>query len=120
MDKETTILDLKLLVKKFCEERDWKQFHNAKELAIGMVTEAGELLQHFRFKTEHQINEMFKDNEKREKLTEEISDVLYFTLRLAQLYDVDLTTELKMKIQKNEGKYPINKVKGCNKKYSEY
>ena len=120
MDNKTSIHELKEKVRTFCEERDWDQFHNAKELAIGIVTEASELLEHFRFKSEEQVNDMFKSDSKRQELTEEMADVLYFLVRLAQRYDIDLTTELDNKIKKNNEKYPVDKVKGCNKKYSEY
>ncbi len=63
---------------------------------------------------------MFKDLKKREEISDEMADVLYFLLRLAQRYDVDLVTELNNKIKKNEEKYPVDKVKGLNKKYTEY
>lgn len=120
MDHQTNINEMKEKVKKFCEDRDWDQYHNAKELTIGMVTEASELLQHFRFKSEEQINEMFKNELKRQEISEEMADVLFFVVRLAQRYNLDLTTELNNKMQKNAEKYPIEKAKGCNKKYSEY
>jgi NTP pyrophosphatase (non-canonical NTP hydrolase) len=120
MDHKTNIHELKEKVRIFCEDRDWDQFHNAKELAIGIVTEASELLEHFRFKSEEQVNNMFKNESKKQELTEEMADVLYFLVRLAQRYEIDLTTELENKIKKNNEKYPIEKVKGCNKKYSEY
>tara|TARA_Y100000310_G_C20657456_1_gene802755 strand:+ start:66 stop:434 length:369 start_codon:yes stop_codon:yes gene_type:complete len=120
MDHKTSIHELKEKVRAFCEDRDWDQFHNAKELAIGIVTEASELLEHFRFKSEEQVNNMFKNESKKQELTEEMADVLYFLVRLAQRYDIDLTSELEKKIKKNNEKYPIDKVKGCNKKYSEY
>ena len=119
MDDRTNINKLKEKIKKFCEDRDWDQFHNAKELAIGMVTEASELLQHFRFKSEKQVDEMFQNESKRQQISEEIADTLYFIILLSQKYNVDLTTELNKKIQKNKEKYPINKVKGLNKKYNE-
>ena len=120
MDNHTTIQELKEKVKNFCEGRDWDQYHNAKELAIGIITEASELLQHFRFKSEKEIGEMFKNASKKQEISEEMADVLWFLLRLAQRYDIDLTQELKKKIQKNEKKYPVEKVKGSNKKYSEF
>ena len=120
MDDKTTIEELKEIIRQFCELRDWDQYHNAKELTIGIVTEASELLEHFRFKSENQVDAMFQDNSKRHELTEEMADIFYFLLRLAQRYDIDLTTELKDKMKINEKKYPIEKVKGCNKKYSEY
>lgn len=120
MDQKTSIHELKEKVKQFCEERDWDQFHNAKDLAIGISTEASELLQHFRFKSEKEVNEMFENELKRKELTEEMADVLYFLVRLAQMYNVDLTTELDNKMKKNNEKYPVERVKGCNKKYTEY
>lgn len=119
-DNKTTIRELKEKVRNFCEARDWDQFHNAKELAIGIVTEASELLQHFRFKSNNQVNEMFQDKLKKQEFSEEISDILFFILRLAQRYDIDLSLELENKIKKNGERYPVHKAKGSNKKYTEY
>lgn len=120
MDNKTTIEELKEIIRQFCELRDWDQYHNAKELTIGIVTEASELLQHFRFKSEDQVDAMFQNKSKRQELTEEMADVLYFLIRLAQRYNVDLSTELENKMKKNVERYPVEKVKGSNKKYSEY
>lgn len=118
MDNEYTIEMLKDIVGKFCNDRDWAQFHNPKDLAIGISTEAGELLDLFRFKDENQINKIM-NGEKREKVTDELADVLYFVLRFAQMNNIDLTTELKRKVALNELKYPIEKAKGCNEKYKD-
>lgn len=120
MDDKTTVQELKNKIRKFCEERDWDQFHNAKDLTIGIVTEASELLEHFRFKSNQEIEEMLNSPEKRRHISEELADALYFILRLAQRYNIDLATELNDKIVKNEKKYPIEKAKGSNKKYTEF
>ena len=120
MDNKTNIHELKENIRKFCEARDWDQYHNAKELAIGIVTESSELLQHFRFKSEKEVDEMLKDESKRQELSEEMADVLYFLVRLSQRYNIDLTTELNKKMKKNEERYPIEKAKGSNKKYNEF
>jgi len=119
-DKNTSISYFKKIVKEFSEQRDWDQFHNAKELTTGIVTESSELLQHFRFKSYQQVDDMFDDPKLREEISEEISDVLFFLIRLAQKYDIDLTTEFNNKMSKNKKKYPIDKVKGSNKRHSEY
>ena len=119
MDHQTNIQELKEKIKTFCDERDWDQYHNAKELTIGIVTEASELLQHFRFKSEKQVDEMFQNPSKRQEISEEMADVLYFIIRLSQRYNIDLTTELNKKLEKNAEKYPIEKAKGSNKKYNE-
>lgn len=120
LDSKMKIQELKEKVKKFCEERDWDQYHSPKELTIGLVTESAELLDIFRFKSEKQIEEMLKNYEQREKITEEIADIFYFLLRLAQKYDIDLSSELNKKMAKNAEKYPIEKSKGSNKKYKEF
>jgi len=118
-DTEKTLQEIKEVVKKYCEERDWDQFHGAKDLAIGISTEASEVLEQFRFKSKEEIEEMFKDPIKREKIEDEMADVLYFLSRLAQKYDVDLSEAFERKMKKSEEKYPIDKAKGSNKKYNE-
>ena len=107
-------------VKEFCEERDWDQYHNPKDLAIGLSTESNELLDLFRFKTESQMIEIMKSEEKRVQVSEELSDVLFFLLRFAQMYNFDLEKGLDEKLQKNNEKYPVEAVKGSNLKYNEY
>lgn len=119
MDKITTIQELKEKVQAFCEQRDWDQFHNPKELAIGISTEANELLQIFRFKSEADMQSLMA-SDKKQKVEEELADVLYFVLRFAQMNNIDLASAVEQKIQKNDAKYPAEKVKGCNKKYDEY
>ncbi len=119
-DEVRNIQEIKDFVKKYCEERDWDQFHNAKELAIALSLEASELLEPFRFKSEKEIEELFKDSKKREEIEDEMADVLYFLVRLAQKYDVDLSEAFDRKMEKSAKKYPIDKAKGSNKKYNEF
>lgn len=118
-DNKATINELKNIVKKFCEEREWDQFHNPKDLAIGISTEANELLDLFRFKSDAEINEIMQNYKKREKIGEELADIFYMALRFAQRFDFDISNELKEKMKKNVDKYPIEKAKGSNKKYNE-
>ncbi len=117
-DNNTNILKLKDVVKEFCEERDWDQFHNPKDLAIGMSIEASELLEFFRFKNEDEIKEIFS-SDKRQKIEGEIADIFYGLLRFAQMNDIDLSSALLNKLKKNSEKYPVSKAKGSNKKYTE-
>ena len=118
-DSSTTIAELKVAVKKFCDARDWDQFHPPKDLAIGVSTEAAELLDLFRFKTEKQIATMLSEPKKRDAIAEELADTLYFLLRFAQMNGFDLSDELIKKLKKNDEKYPVEKAKGSNKKYNE-
>ena len=76
-DSSTTVKELKDKVQKFCEERNWDQFHNPKDLAIGISTEASELLDLFRFKREEDIKEIMLDPDKRQKVGDELADVAY-------------------------------------------
>jgi NTP pyrophosphatase (non-canonical NTP hydrolase) len=76
-------------------------------------------LQDFRFKSDDEVEEMFKDPIRAEMIGDEIADTLYFILRLAQKYDLDLSQELQRKMKKNAINYPVEKSRGSNKKYSE-
>lgn len=118
-DAVTRVSDLKNIVKRFSEERDWDQFHNAKELAIGIVTEASELLETFRFKSDKEIDAMLGDMSSAKDIRNELADVFYFALRFAQKYDIDVSSSLEEKVKENAKKYPIEKARGSNKKYTE-
>ena len=115
---EKTINELIKQVQDFCEERDWDQFHNPKDLAIGLSTESNELLDIFRFKSEEQMKDIMNSS-KREHVEEELADVFFFVLRFAQMNDIDLSEILTKKMIKNNEKYPVEKAKGSNSKYNE-
>ena len=119
-DTERKIHELKEKIKEFCDARDWDQFHNAKELAIALSIEASELLEIFRWKTHEEVDELFKDEKKKEDIEDEMADILYFLVRIAQKYDLDLSESLDRKMEKNNNKYPVEKAKGSHKKYNEY
>ena len=106
-------------VRQFCERREWEQYHTPKELAIGMVTESSELLEQFRFKDQTEQSELLADASTREDIEDEVADVLFFMLRFADLYDIDLDEALTRKLEKNEARYPANEYKGRNEKYDE-
>lgn len=114
MDKKTTLHQLKSKVQKFCDDRNWDRHHNSKDLAIGIITEASELLEHFRFRTQEQAEALLKDPKTRTPICEELVDVLHTVLRFAQKYDIDLTTELGKKMRKNEKKYPLHSVRSAH------
>lgn len=118
-DDSITITELKEQVRLFCEQRDWDQFHNPKDLAIGISTESNELLDIFRFKTEEQVAGMFQDPAARRSIGEEIADVFYFLLRFCQMYGFDLSNELLNKLKINGKRYPVEKSRGSNQKHNE-
>jgi NTP pyrophosphatase (non-canonical NTP hydrolase) len=119
-DQETKLHELKEKVKQFCEVRDWDQFHGAKDLATALIIEAAELLEHFRWKNESEVKALFENPEKKNEIEEEMADILYFLLRMAQRYNIDLSDALEKKLEKNEKRYPVEKFKGSNKKYNEF
>lgn len=105
-DGHTTISELKETVKAFCEARDWDRYHNPKDLAIGAVTEASELLELFRFAGHEDMEETLKGNETRLAVGDELADVLFFLLRFSQRYGFDLSAEFERKLIINAKKYP--------------
>ncbi len=115
-DHNTNLEELKKMILEFCEERDWGQFHTAKDLAIGAVTEASELLEHFRFLNEDQCLGLFEDSIKRQAIADELADVLFFLLRFSEKYQIDLTGSFVEKMKKNSLKYPVEGFKGKNHK----
>jgi NTP pyrophosphatase (non-canonical NTP hydrolase) len=118
-DTTARVTELKEMVKRFSEERDWDKFHNAKDLAIGIVTEASELLATFRFKSEKEVEDSFIDEKTAKNVRDELADVFYFALRLAQRYNIDVSQSLSDKIKDNSKRYPVEKFKGSNMKYTE-
>jgi NTP pyrophosphatase (non-canonical NTP hydrolase) len=107
-------------IQKFCEERDWDQFHGIKDLAIGVSTEAAELLELFRFLNPEQCRELLQNPAKREKIEDEVADVFFFILRICQRNQIDLAQVLERKMAKNAKAYPVEKARGSNKKYDEF
>jgi NTP pyrophosphatase (non-canonical NTP hydrolase) len=118
-DHSTTVEELKARVKSYCDARDWDQFHDAKELAMSITIESAELLALFRFKSPADMQHMFETPATREKICGEVADVLFATLRFAQLYDIDLAEAFSRKMIENERKYPVEKARGSNLKYDE-
>ena len=115
-------LDLKKIYeyqRKFAEDRDWKQFHTPKNLAMALSVEASELLEIFQWLTPDQSQSIKKDDPLMESISDEVSDTLYYLLRIADILKIDLEQALYKKMKKNEEKYPIEKSKGLAKKYNQ-
>ena len=102
---------------KFRDARNWKQFHNPKDLALSLVLEAAEVLEHFQWKNPEEIQKHLENN--RHELAGELADTLYWVLLMAHDLDIDLLEAFDKKMTKNEEKYSIEKAKGNHKKYTE-
>ena len=98
-------------LRRFNKERDWDQFHNGKDLAIGLSVEASELLEAFLWKTSESVNQ--------DKIREELADVLNYAFQMADKYNLDIKQIMLDKIKRNAEKYPVEKAKGSAKKYNE-
>ena len=120
LDNKDSVSSLMQRVEQFCTIRDWDRFNSPKDLAIGVSTEANELLDIFRFKTETQMESMFADQHYREHIGEELADTLFFLLRFCAHYGFNPGEILVDKIHKNAEKYPVALVKGKNLKKQEY
>jgi NTP pyrophosphatase (non-canonical NTP hydrolase) len=101
----------------FRDARDWRQFHNPKELAVAITAEAGELLQHFVWQSPEQSEQRVGD--RRAELESEMADVAILLFELADNCGIHLADAIRAKLACNEERYPVAKAKGSNKKYNE-
>ena len=113
----TLMKDLIRELREFAKERDWEQFHSPKNLAMALVVEAAEIVEHLQWLTEEQSKNLPPD--KLAEIKEEIADVLIFLTNLADKLGIDPLEAAKDKIEKNKKKYPVEKAKGSAKKYNE-
>ena len=111
-DNKTTIHELKLIVESFVDERDWKQFHNPKNLAMSLSIEAAELMEIFQWLSLDQAREVMKANDTRDNAIDEIADILIYTLAFCNRNNIDISDAIKKKMKKNTRKYPAEKFKG--------
>jgi len=102
----------------FCEERDWDQFHSPKNLAMALIVEAAELVEHFQWLTEEESAVL--PASKLAAVAQEVADVQIFLIRLADKLDIDLDEAVAAKMAVNEQKYPADKARGNALKYTEF
>jgi dCTP diphosphatase len=101
----------------FRDERDWAQFHNPKDLALSLTLEAAEVLEIFQWQEGDAVRATAEA--KKPELANELADVLYYALLLASELKIDLAAALESKLAANALKYPVDKARGSNKKYTE-
>lgn len=112
-----SLFRLKEELKRFTEERDWSQFHSAKNLSMALASEVGELIECFQWLTEKESSAL--SAEQLEHVCEEIADVQIYLMLLADRLDIDIVDEAFKKITKNSKKYTIKKAKGRPDKYTD-
>ena len=110
--------DLRQRLREFAQARDWDQFHSPKNLAMALIAESAELVEHFQWLREDQSTRLAP--EKKAQVAEELADVLSYLVRLADKLDIDLFAAVTAKLARNETRYPASLVRGSAHKYTEY
>jgi NTP pyrophosphatase (non-canonical NTP hydrolase) len=110
---------LKKNILDFRKRRDWEKFHKPKELAVSLVLEAAELLEHFQWKTDHEVSEMLQ-GKARKAIEEEIADIGMYMTYLCHDLGIDIEKIMTDKLAVNKKKYPADKVRGSARKYNKY
>ena len=115
---DSFLLELNAQVNLFVEERDWDAFQTPKNLSMALIVEAAELVEHFQWMRPEESDSLTDD--KKEKVAEELADILIYTVRLADRLGLDLEQSTKDKLTKNLKKYPVEKARGNATKYTEF
>jgi len=110
------IKSLTAKIKKFRDERDWKQFHNHKDMALSLMLEAAEVLEHFQWKSVQEAESHAK--ECRDEIADELADVAMYLFELSDNLGIDLPRAIAGKMKKNAAKYPVAKARGKHTKYN--
>ena len=114
------IAELKDKAVEFRNKRDWAQFHNPKDLAISISLEAAELLEIFQWKDAKEVDALKSNDKALQEVKEELGDILIYSLTLAHEFNPNPSEIIINKLQINEKRYPVDKVRGKSTKYNEY
>ncbi|MFC2076166.1 nucleotide pyrophosphohydrolase [candidate division KSB1 bacterium] len=114
-----TLAELGEICKNFRDERDWKQYHNLKDMALAMAIEVAEVLEHVRFKDIDEVKNYLEDSENRRQVGHELADILYFLLLISDEIGINLAESFKEKMKIAAEKYPVELARGRNLKYTE-
>lgn len=115
-DAQTTIAELRELVRQFVDERQWRKFHAPKNLSMALAIEAAELMEHFQWLDVDASRELPADPAKLAAAAEELADVIAYGLALANELELDLSTAIRAKMLKNAQKYPAERFQGVYEK----
>lgn len=119
MKDPQTLAGLMESVRRFRDEREWRRFHNPKDLAVSITLEAAELLEHFQWKSAEDSEKCFDEPKIREAVAREMADVLILLLSLADVTGIDLHQATVDKIELNAAKYPVDLSRGHARKYDQ-
>ncbi|MEM9828711.1 MAG: nucleotide pyrophosphohydrolase [Planctomycetota bacterium] len=106
-DAETSVQELRQIMADFVQERSWHAYHHPKNLALALVVETGELLEHFQWLSDEQSRQLHHDPKAMADIREEFADCLSYLLSLANCLEIDVSKAFRDKMVKNRTKYPI-------------
>ncbi len=112
LDSQTTVSDLRQMVRQFVDQRNWRQFHAPKNISMALAIEAAELMEHFQWMTVPQSRAVAEDPERLADVGEELADVICYAMALANELDIDIASTMRAKMKKNASKYPVEKFHG--------
>jgi NTP pyrophosphatase (non-canonical NTP hydrolase) len=118
-DAHTTIAELKSLMSQFVAERDWGKFHDPKSVAMAVGVEAAELMEPFRWLSASESADLLNDAQRRSAVAEELADVVLLCLEFSAVSNIDIASAVRMKLDVNNKRYPIDKSRGKSTKYTE-
>jgi dCTP diphosphatase len=116
-DEKTTLIDLRDMVKKFVNDREWAQYHNPKDVAVAISLEASELLEHFLWVPDKESGAIAKETEKLVQLEQELADIIIYCLSFANVLHIDVAKAVEDKVRLNAIRYPVALVKDDDTKH---
>jgi len=109
-DSDTTLRHLRDEVRNFVQERDWEQYHSPKNLGMSIAIEAAEIMEHFQWYSNEESIELVKETATRKLVADELADVIIYCLLLANQADIDISSAVRNKLERNKARYPIGSM----------
>jgi NTP pyrophosphatase (non-canonical NTP hydrolase) len=116
-DRDTTLQDIKDIIAEFTAARDWQQFHSPKNVAMALVSEAGELMAHFRWTVPGEDAAVLEDPQSLREVRHEVADVLLLLAEFANVAGIDMAEAVREKMEINSRRYCVEKSRGTARKY---
>jgi NTP pyrophosphatase (non-canonical NTP hydrolase) len=117
-DADTTLQEVKTLIAQFTAQRDWQQFHSAKNVAMALVSEAAELMAHYRWSEQGDETAVLDDPQSLREIRYEVADVLLLLAEFANVTGIDMAQAVQEKMEINAERYSVEKSRGTARKYN--
>jgi dCTP diphosphatase len=109
---DDSIHELTRAIRAFAQARDWQQFHTPKNLVMALSVEVAELAEHFQWLTPEEARELARNEEARGELASEVADIAIFLFRLADVLEMDVAAAVRAKLERNEARFPVERIRG--------